>query len=637
MSGYSILASAAVKSAVILAAAAAVAWMLRRRSAAARHLVWTAAAAALLALPILNWMLPALSVPTPQTGTLVVFQVFSGAGTAKATAPAVAGGRTTAASNPAREIDLRPVLIALSLGGAALGIVQMLFAFASLRRLRRSARPFDPAGLVESPEAELLESDACGIPMTFGVLRPTVLLPAGAADWNPERLRCVLLHELAHVRRGDVATHLIARTALVLYWWNPLAWYAWRQFLKERERATDDLVLHAGARASDYAGHLLEVARTLQPAPATAWAAIAMARPSELEGRLIAILDSRVNRTPSRRRSAALAVLFAVALVAPFAAVRAQNPALPPELDPTVRAANAQKNHQLLDNAAAAYQKIAQYDVAHKLLQDSLTIREQVSGTGSASYAAGLVKLGELAAVRHQTADATAFYTKAVSLGDRAEVAPALLYLGAQAFDSGDSRAAEGLFQRVLIVQPHGESAGRALNWLAVLRQGDRGGESDAELYFQRAAAEFEPGSSAAFNALMNYSRLLRRQNRTDEADRLEARAHATAQAAAGNAAVSPGVYRVGGGVTSPKLIAKKEPQYTEAARKAKLAGTVLLYVEVEPDGMVGPNIRVMRSLDPGLDEQAVAAVKEWRFRPGQKDGMPVPVAATIEVNFRLL
>ena len=63
--------------------------------------------------------------------------------------------------------------------------------------------------------------------------------------------------------------------ALALNWWNPLAWTAWRQFLKERERATDDLVLQAGARASEYAGHLLDVARTMQNAPAMGWAAIA--------------------------------------------------------------------------------------------------------------------------------------------------------------------------------------------------------------------------------------------------------------------------------------------------------------------------------------------------------------------------
>ena len=73
-------------------------------------------------------------------------------------------------------------------------------------------------------------------------------------------------------------------TALALHWWNPLAWTAWREFLKERERATDDLVLGAGTVATDYASHLLEIARTMQARPASAAAGVAMARRSQLEG-----------------------------------------------------------------------------------------------------------------------------------------------------------------------------------------------------------------------------------------------------------------------------------------------------------------------------------------------------------------
>jgi TonB family protein len=96
-----------------------------------------------------------------------------------------------------------------------------------------------------------------------------------------------------------------------------------------------------------------------------------------------------------------------------------------------------------------------------------------------------------------------------------------------------------------------------------------------------------------------------------------------------------PGVYRVGGGVTAPALIYKTEPEYTEEARQAKYQGTVLLYVEIEPTGMA-TNIKVQRSLGLGLDQKAVEAVQKWRFKPGMKDGNPVTVQATIEVNFRL-
>jgi TonB family protein len=96
------------------------------------------------------------------------------------------------------------------------------------------------------------------------------------------------------------------------------------------------------------------------------------------------------------------------------------------------------------------------------------------------------------------------------------------------------------------------------------------------------------------------------------------------------------GVFTVGGGVTPPTLLQKVEPEYSEEARKAKHAGTVVLYIEVTIDGKAD-NIRVQHSLGLGLDEKAIEAVKKWRFSPGKKDGKPVRVAATIEVNFRLL
>jgi TonB family protein len=99
---------------------------------------------------------------------------------------------------------------------------------------------------------------------------------------------------------------------------------------------------------------------------------------------------------------------------------------------------------------------------------------------------------------------------------------------------------------------------------------------------------------------------------------------------------VGGGVFRVGGGVSAPVLISKIEPEYSEDARKAKYQGIVLLYVEVDPSGRA-QNVRVARSLGLGLDEKAIEAVRKWKFRPGLKDGKPVTVAATIEVNFRLL
>jgi TonB family protein len=86
---------------------------------------------------------------------------------------------------------------------------------------------------------------------------------------------------------------------------------------------------------------------------------------------------------------------------------------------------------------------------------------------------------------------------------------------------------------------------------------------------------------------------------------------------------------------TAPVLIRKTEPEYTEEARAAHFQGTVTLSARVNTDG-VPEDMRVVRSLGMGLDEKAIDAVKQWRFRPATEDGQPVASMSTIEVNFRL-
>jgi protein TonB len=99
---------------------------------------------------------------------------------------------------------------------------------------------------------------------------------------------------------------------------------------------------------------------------------------------------------------------------------------------------------------------------------------------------------------------------------------------------------------------------------------------------------------------------------------------------------IGGGVYRIGGGVSPPSLVYKVEPEYSEEARKAKFQGTVVLYVVVDEKGNPR-DLKVVRPLGLGLDEKAIEAVQKWRFKPGFLGGKAVAVAATIEVNFRLL
>jgi len=94
-------------------------------------------------------------------------------------------------------------------------------------------------------------------------------------------------------------------------------------------------------------------------------------------------------------------------------------------------------------------------------------------------------------------------------------------------------------------------------------------------------------------------------------------------------------VYPFGPGVAAPQAINRPTPRYTDAAREAGMQGVVMLTGIVEADGRVS-NIRIQRSLDAGLDQEAIKAFEQWRFTPGTKDGQPVRVQVTVEMSFNM-
>jgi hypothetical protein len=160
------------------------------------------------------------------------------------------------------------------------------------------------------------------MPQTWGTLRPAILLPADADDWPRERRRVVLMHELAHVKRKDCLTQAMAQIACALYWFNPLVWIAARRLRMERELACDDQVLGTGTRASDYADLLLDTARSIRSGSCSSLTAVAMARRSQLEGRLLAILDPSLNRKGLNRTGGSLVVLSLALIILPLASLR---------------------------------------------------------------------------------------------------------------------------------------------------------------------------------------------------------------------------------------------------------------------------------------------------------------------------
>lgn len=341
-----LLVDAFVKATVILLLAAAVTLLLRRSTAALRHFVWALACGGILILPLATALLPDVRVAAwPRVDVPGAFRAVPTAGAPQPSpAPSEAVARRSAAAPaPTATVAQDPVRFRLTTDWTAyvfpvwlsgVGVVLVLLAVGMVRIawLDRVTKPVQDESwllLVEDLSRQLglnryvrlLQANAPAMPMTWGIRRPAILLPAEADHWPAERRRDVLLHELAHVKRHDFLIQLIGRVACAVYWFHPLVWLAATRLREERERACDDHVLRAGAMPSVYATHLLEIARGLRAAPATSLASVAMARPAQLATRLIDVLDARRRRDTLSPRSALPAWIAAIVLVVPLAAV----------------------------------------------------------------------------------------------------------------------------------------------------------------------------------------------------------------------------------------------------------------------------------------------------------------------------
>jgi TonB family protein len=267
-----------------------------------------------------------------------------------------------------------------------------------------------------------------------------------------------------------------------------------------------------------------------------------------------------------------------------------------------------------------------------------IVIRAQETVEPAPTDAAGLIKAADAAMAKRNIALANRYYAEAVALGDRPEIAPALYALGVQAYRQANYLAAEGFFQHLLNLDPAGPNAGRALTWLGNIKARDPETFADAAALYEKALAVETPPSLDTVDTLRNYATLLHRMGRDVEAAAMESRFQEVQDAARQNRPkpeVAAGVYRMADGVTAPTLLYKTEPEYTPEARAGKIQGTTVLYAEIGTDG-IAHNLKVQRSLEPGLDEKAMDAVGQWRFQPGIKDGAEVTVGATIEVNWKL-
>ncbi len=319
-----------VKVSLLLGAAAGVVALWRRRtSAATRHLIWSLALAGALLLPMASIAFPgwtfaigtapkADTVPAIERGDEFVAMPSTSASVAVDSDAPLAG---------TRRFNLSwPVLIgAVYSGGVAVILIALFVHHSRLRRCARRANDvMDPEwrrllaecarSMGVRSDVRLLRSREQSMPMTFGIRRPSIMIPAIAETWTGDRRRAVILHELAHVARRDCLTQTLAFVTCALYWFHPAVWWGTRRLRVERELACDDRVIAAGAQPREYAGHLLEIAYSFGDHRVSAMA-VSMARPQELESRLLAALDDGRNRTVPAPRVRVAGTLVAAAML----------------------------------------------------------------------------------------------------------------------------------------------------------------------------------------------------------------------------------------------------------------------------------------------------------------------------------
>jgi beta-lactamase regulating signal transducer with metallopeptidase domain len=347
------------KTTALLLATWAATKALRNHSASLRHFLHSVTVCAVLILPAASMLLPGLRLavlpaawPSEPRNSVTAHQSqaqpFDGNDSApkvsetvaakkgipsrSRVAPAAIAARSYQALIPssaqtiaASQFNWQGMAALIWICGAAVCLMRMLSLKWRLHMLVRRAGQVESIPLTSRlrwlcrdygirREVAVVASLELDVPIATGVLNPKIVLSPQSAEWTEARRNAVLCHELAHIKRLDAVTQTLAEIAAVLYWFNPLMWLTVRAMRVERERACDDYVLAFGTAASDYAHELLDIVSTLRrPQPA---AALAMARRSQLEGRVLALLNPRVHHGMISRASGTLLAcgVFVVAL-----------------------------------------------------------------------------------------------------------------------------------------------------------------------------------------------------------------------------------------------------------------------------------------------------------------------------------
>jgi TonB family protein len=561
-----------------------------------------------------------------------------------------------------------PLLGALA-AGTALRLLWIGVGLLRLRRIRKNARPLEQAPVAFGGIARWYVSDQVRGPVTFGWMRPSILLPASVRELPAEVQEAIASHELFHVHRRDWLFVMAEEFVRSLLWFHPAVWFALAQIQLAREQVVDREVVDATRNRAGYLNALVAVAaKSLQPdvVPAPLFL-----RKRQLAVRVAALLKETsmsASRLAVHVTAAASLAIAGVFVAVWFFPLQSAAQVVPDDPGITVNA-----------GAALAHRPPVQYPrgittSGNVLVELKLNSKGEVSDARVLSGPDELRK-AVLASVLewHYVADTAppALVHATIHFGERSASAAATAAPppppppGAPLGVRGGIGAGKG----------GGIGAGRGGGIGAGIVGGIGQGvpppppppppppapstppppESAVvqTIYFRGLGTELQQRvqdrlTIRAGDALGRFSRLQDELQQIDE--------HLTVSwiydsqrssvllyvmlpfpppPIAAAVPLTPGVYKIGGGMQAPVPIFRPEPEYSEEARKAKWQGGVLLQLTVDENG-VPQDIKVIRPLGMGLDQKAIEAVQKWRFKPTLLNGKPVSVSANIEVNFHL-
>jgi TonB family protein len=587
-----------LRATLVFTLALAVTRMLRRQPAAFRHVIWICAFIIAAATPVFLQFGPRIQIERP--APLATLQAAAGSASVNSDSVDHMSLQPSRAqpSQVAPRFRTIPFLEIVWFAGFMLAGTRVWNARRRACALLKNAVVLENLSGAES--VRIAETDAVATAMTLGVFRPWILLPREHRRWEPELLRAVLLHELAHVRRRDCLVQWLPNVVCAVHWFNPLVWLARSEMLCESERACDDAVIRSGVSGRAFARDLVEIAQSIH---SKGESLMSTAVTTKLERRIARLLDPAANRVPLTAGRAVFGAVIALALLVPIAGVRAEQtlkgPTVisPPQVTVEPRV-TPQPVVTAPRKAPRGVLQVAQAQVTQAAPSPQSSPTGSLSGV--VSDPTGAVVAG--ATVRVQLSPSPGGVT---TVGGGRGGAPAS-YSTVTAPTGQWSLSSLPAGTYTLEVQVPGF---RSFNKTFTVSPG-LNTRADAHLMLGRST-----------------------ESVTVTAERPTA-SLGPAPLPAAQASSQP--IRVSAGVQPPKLIRHVTPVFPQSARDQGIQGSVTFEAVIGKAGFIDNTQLATSYAPPDLVQAALDAIKQWQYSPALLNGEPVDVLTEITVNFTL-